>query len=114
MRLTDWKLIGLKPKPHAYDICEGNGFVVRVYPTGRKVFQFVYQSSGKQHRVSIGEYPTVITLAEAREKHARLYRAVKRGEQAPKVALTVNVLAERYLSKWSENKQRLSRPPKNA
>ena len=116
MKFTDRKLLGLKPKAHSYDLREQDGFVIRTYPTGRKTFQFVFRKEGKERRVSIGEYPRVFTLAEAREKHAELYRALKRGEDpARKQAvdgLTVKRLAGRFLTEYVK-RENIERTYKN-
>lgn len=107
MKFTDRSLIGLKPKNHAYDTREQNGFVIRIYPSGRKVFQFVYRQ-GKEHRITIGEYPNVYTLKQAREKHNELYSRMKRGESHADLSrekengLTINKLARRYLEEYSK------------
>lgn len=101
MKFSDRKLLGLKPRDTRYDIREQDGFSVRVFPSGRKVFQFVFDKDGSRHRVTIGEYPTVFSLADAREKHAELYRALKRGEDPAraleKKELTVSGLSKRFL-----------------
>ena len=100
MKFTDRKLLGLKPRESRYEVREQDGFVMQIYPSGKKVFQFVYSAHKKKHRVTIGEYPTVFTLAEAREKHAEFYRAAKRGESPRAIAnknLTVGELGAKFL-----------------
>ncbi len=108
VRLTDRKITGLKPKKYEYDLREKDGFLLRVYPSGRKVFQFVFRQEGKERRVSIGEYPVVYSLKSAREKHAELYALLKRGASYEEVSGqesevgTVSKLAERYLEEYSK------------
>lgn len=84
-KLRDRQILRLKAKEHAYDMRDGDGHVLRIYPTGRKVFQFVPRINGKQKRITIGEYPSVYTLEESREKHKELYREYKRGGSIEKL-----------------------------
>ena len=55
MKFTDRKLLGLKPRESRYEVREQDGFVMQIYPSGKKVFQFVYSAHKKKHRVTIGE-----------------------------------------------------------
>ena len=108
MKFTDRSLTGLKPKKYAYDVREKDGFVLRVYPSGRKHFQFIYRKDGKETRVSIGQYPNAFTLKQAREKHSELYGRLKRNGTHEDVTghspaeLSVSKLAERFLKEYSK------------
>lgn len=108
MKFTDRGLTGLKPKKNSYDMREKDGFVLRVYPSGKKVFQFVFRQEKKERRITIGEYPKVYTLKKAREKHLEMYGELKRGGCYEEIAgqktgsLTVKALAERYLEEYSK------------
>lgn len=79
LMITDRKLIGLKPKASAYDVRDRECFVVRVYPSGNKVFQYVPRINGKEKRIKIGNYPST-SLSEARDKHRELIGKRERGE----------------------------------
>lgn len=81
MRFSDRQLRALKPKAKLYDVNEGNGFVVRVQPSGVKTFYYVFRMHGKLKRKLIGRYgdPPLLTLAQARTKHARLVEERKSG-----------------------------------
>jgi integrase len=63
--LTDRKIVGAKPKAKEYMMSDGDRLYLRVRPSGARAWLFVYETHGKQHRMSLGEYPT-ITLAQAR------------------------------------------------
>ena len=64
-RLTDIAIKTLKPKAHHYTVSDGKGLSLRVYPSGRKVWQVRKMSDGKAVFISLGTYPD-ISLAEAR------------------------------------------------
>ena len=69
MRFTDSAIKGLKPKSARYEKWEGLGFGLRVAPSGRKTFIFLYRFKGLSRRMSLGVYPGT-TLHEARKLHA--------------------------------------------
>ena len=107
MKFTDRALVGLKPKKYEYDVREKDGFVLRIYPSGRKTFQFVFRVKGKEKRITIGEYPNVYTLKKARKKHEELYGHFKRGgshsgitHQVQRIE-SVADLAKRFLDEYS-------------
>lgn len=72
MSFTDKMISNLKAKETMYQVREGEGFGVRVLPSGLRIFIFVYTIAGKRRQMNLGDYP-IITLTKARE---RLY-AVK-------------------------------------
>ena len=72
-RFTDTWLRNLKPKEKLYEYREGDGFSVRIQPSGTKTFYYIYADAGKKQRVRIGEYGAM-SLLEAREKAASLHR----------------------------------------
>ncbi len=111
------RLDALKPRAKRYDILEsdGRGFGVRVAPSGRKSWIYLYHHGGRLRRMTLGTYPN-ITLAEAHKAHASARAAVKRGEdpaashvQARFEALrapTVAQLAHEYLERWAKPHKR--------
>lgn len=65
-KFTDLFLKGLKPKNKEYTAREKGGFGVRVLPTGRKVFFYLYRVDGQRRFLNLGDYPGV-KLEEARK-----------------------------------------------
>ena len=90
------------------------GFAVRVFPSGRKVFTFLYRMKGgraqRKERVDIGTYPP-LSLSRARERASQMMAEVQLGTNprsetlpAPLVPtdiqaddVTVKQLCEAYL-----------------
>jgi integrase len=107
----------LKPKASRYDCLEsdGHGFGMRVAPSGRKSFIYLYHYGGRLRRMTLGTYPHM-TLAAAHKAHAAARAAVKQGEdpaakqvQARHEALrapTVAQLAQEYLERWAKPHKR--------
>ena len=58
----------MKTDKRLQDNLEGDGFGVRVYASGTKVFYYAYSFDGKRRFLNLGEYG-IITLAEARKRH---------------------------------------------
>ena len=81
------------------------GFGVRVYPSGSKVYVVQTRAGGKSKRVAIGRHG-VITSEQARAKATQMIARIKAGEDpnpdAAKPAPTVAELAERYLTEHVE------------
>ena len=79
------------------------GFGVRVYPSGSKVYVVQTRAGGKSKRVAIGRHG-VITSEQARAKATQMIARIKAGEDPdpdaskPAPAPTVAELAERYLT----------------
>lgn len=61
---TDLFIRNLEPKAARYDLREGDGFTVRVSPTGGKSFYFVYTLNGIKRRLFLGEYDPKATDAK--------------------------------------------------
>ncbi len=116
-RFTEVALQKLKPRAVRFDVREGNGFLLRVFPSGEKSFQFVYQRYGFKKRLTLGPYP-FLTLEKARSAHRAALERLANGidpadqkridrEAAKKAAIdahaavTVNILADRYLT-WAK------------
>jgi len=83
------------------------GFGVRVYPSGSKVYVVQTRAGGKSKRVAIGRHG-VITSEQARAKATQIIARIKAGEDPdpdaakPAPAPTVAELAERYLTEHVE------------
>lgn len=75
-KFTDLLLKGLKPESKEYTKREKGGFGVRVMPSGRKVFFFLYRVDGQRRFLNLGDYPTT-DLKEARKKFEAAAAQVK-------------------------------------
>lgn len=117
MRFTDRGVAALKPRPGRYEVWEDGrtGFGLRVAPSGRKSWVWLYRHRGRPRRISFGTYPE-LGLADA---HLRLAEARKileagddpglllaAGRRAERTAETVEELAELYLEKWARPRKR--------
>jgi len=78
MTLNDLQLKNLAIKKGEYEILDGNGLSIRVYPTGTKSWIFRYTIDGKARRMTLGRYPST-TLAEVRELHGAAMKEVEAG-----------------------------------
>ena len=117
MKLTDSKIKALKPKLERYEEWEdnGKGFGVRISPSGRKSWIYMYRFEGRARRMTIGVYPKM-TLAKAHSKHAEAREALEKGND-PGIILTdsnkesrksptVALLVDEYIEKWAEPRKR--------
>ncbi len=103
MALTDTKLQRLQPKAQSYQVADGGGLYVTVYPTGKKVWRIQYRLGGrgsKKEKVTLGEYPS-FTLAQARQwreesrtmvAQRRSPAAAKQASKAAEVAVTTDTV----------------------
>lgn len=78
--LTDKQIANLKPKYERYEVMDGHGLFVRVSHTGNKtwVFRYRFGDDLKPKRMTLGTYPRM-TLASAREVHARAMQDLEKG-----------------------------------
>jgi hypothetical protein len=56
MNFTDRYIKSLPPKPDRYEVWEGRGFGVRIAPSGRKSWIYMYRFEGKPRRMTLGIY----------------------------------------------------------
>jgi integrase len=107
---TERWLSALKPQERDFTQSEGQGFTIRVLPTGLKTFWFYYTFAGARRKLNLGVYPE-ISLAAARDKHAQARLLVSQGidpaepppEPIPEPeALILQSLAEQWLEQWSK------------
>lgn len=109
LNLTDNFIKSLKPKQKRYDITINDGFQVRVYPSGIKVFQYRYKINKKPKRLTFGRYPG-LSIREAKSKHLEA-SALKANGKDPAEALfekkehTVEMLVEEFLTLRSIKKK---------
>lgn len=94
MKFTDKYIQSLKPLDKMFQIREGNGFGVRVLPSGLRIFIFIYSISGKRRQMNLGEYPDV-TLAKARERLIDVRQSFKDGKDPQEVGFSWHSNPER-------------------
>ncbi len=66
-KLTDKALRAIKPQDRIYNIADGDGLSIEVWPNGGMYWRFRYRHAGKPKRISLGVYPEV-SIKEAHEK----------------------------------------------
>ncbi len=79
MSLTDTQIKGFKAKDKAYKVADTNGLSLRIFPSGKKTWQFRYFLDKKEYTMSLGEYP-IISLKDARDKAFALKNEVFQGK----------------------------------
>ena len=75
---TDTMIRKLKPDAKKFIRSEGNGFTVRVMPSGAKTWLYVFSITDKRREMNLGSYPEV-TLETARGRFEDARRKVKNG-----------------------------------
>lgn len=115
MKLTDRQVKNLKSKKERYEIWEGTGFGIRVFPTGKKSWVFMYRFNGKARRLTLGQYPQM-SVAEAHAAHGKALTELERGldpganlvkfNKENRIAQTVENLANEYIEKWARPRKR--------
>jgi len=107
---TDTMIRKLRPEDKRYTRSEGNGFSLRVWPSGVKTWLYVFAFGEKRREMNLGSYPEV-TLETARGKFEEARRKLRNGvdpmaemeseAEELRVALTVAMLADEYIEKWA-------------
>lgn len=95
---------------------EVTGFVLRVFPNGRRSFGLKYRVDNRQRWFTIGDFGDPWTVEEARERARAIMRDAKDGvdrqfvKEETRQALTVSELIERYLKEgpYAKPNKRLS------
>jgi len=113
-QFTDKEIKSMKPELKEYVCREGQGFAIRVLPSGEKVWYYIYTFEGRKRFMRLGSYPDV-SLATAREAFGIAKVKMKNGidpltekEEAKEVrrtAFTVTDLVKEYLTKHAINKK---------
>ncbi|MGD0857574.1 MAG: Arm DNA-binding domain-containing protein [Dehalococcoidia bacterium] len=119
MIFTDIFIRNLKPEGKKIIRSEGNGFTLRVMPSGVKSFLYIYSIDGRRREMSLGSYDPKFSddkgrgsLAVARDMFEEARRKVRDGidpleeqEQAAleqRLAPTVKKLVSEYLDKHAK------------
>ncbi|RNC64541.1 MAG: site-specific integrase [Desulfuromonadales bacterium] len=84
MKFTDKYVLNLKAKEKMYQVREGDGFGIRVLPSGFKIWIFIYTFSGKRRQMNLGDYPD-ISLSKARSRSGDARQALKDGKDPQEV-----------------------------
>lgn len=123
---TDTMIRKLKPAESDYTRSEGNGFTIRVMPSGVKTWLYLYAFNGKRRKMHLGSYPDV-TLETARSRFEDAKRKVRNDidpmaeaeeqaeerRKAPTVADLVHDYIERHAKRfkrsWAKDEQILNR-----
>lgn len=78
-RLTDARIRSLRPKQARYEVwCTEPGFGLRIAPSGRKSFVYLYRFETRSRRFTLGVYPKM-SLAAAREAVAKANSLLDKG-----------------------------------
>jgi integrase len=108
-RVVDGAIAPTNGEARIWDI-DVKGFVLRVYPTGRKVYAIKCRVGRVQSIHTIGEHGSPWTPDEARKAALEALGRAKRGEdpnaerKAAKAALSVSDLIDRYLTEGPATK----------
>lgn len=117
MKLTDRQIKALKPKNERYEVWEtnGKGFGVRVAPTGRISFIFLYRYQGTSRRMTFGHYPEK-SLADAHAEHAKSRQFLEKGidpatleqdaKEESRRSPTIRRLVDEYIEKYAKPRKR--------
>lgn len=117
MRFTDLQIKRLQAKAERYDIREGGGegFGIRVSPSGHKTWLFFYDFDGRRRRMTLGIYPEV-SLKDAREKHGDALKLLRNGTDPAtleaekklerRLSPTMEELVQEYIEKWAKPRKK--------
>ncbi len=120
--LTAKLIEAFKPQAKRYEVHDllCPGFSLRVYPTGKKVYNLKYRYGLKQRRLPLGVHPRV-TLAHARDKALEGLRLVDEGidpaARRRQLSMRVETICEDFIrqyakprnSSWRETERILQR-----
>ncbi|HIJ86930.1 MAG TPA: site-specific integrase [Desulfuromonadales bacterium] len=108
---TDTMIKKLKPEEKKYTRSEGNGFTIRIMPSGVKSWLYLFNFDGNRLEMNFGIYP-VVSLETARQKFEDAKKKVKNGinpkeeeennAEARRKAPTVADLIDDYINKHAK------------
>ena len=81
IKFTVTKLQSIKPGTERTEYWDKSfpGLVLRVTPGGAKMFSLMYRIGGHRRRYTLGAFPFVLSLADARERAGDALRLVRKG-----------------------------------
>lgn len=111
-RLTDARIRSLRAKNTRYEVWDTEpGFGLRIAPSGRKSFIYLYRFNGKPRRLTLGVYPRM-SLADAREQVAVAARKIDKdidpgaekvqSRKALRDAESFEELARQWVERWAK------------
>jgi integrase len=115
VRLTDSMIRGLKPEKTPRIVGEDGGLGIRIYPSGKRSFVYMYRFYDTSRLLTIGAYPK-ITLHSARLESVKAKDKILKGidpatvqkstKEAHRNAETVKALVAEYIEKWAKERKR--------
>src|SRR5262245_11185922 len=114
IKLTKTAVDAATPQDRDYELRDTTipGFLVKVTPTGRKIFMIAYVAhNGQRRKPAIGRYGE-ITVEQARNIAQDWLAEVRRGvdpsaeRTAARQALTVKELFDRFITDYSETRNK--------
>ena len=117
MKFTDRSINALKSRGERYEVWENGrtGFGLRVAPSGRKSWLYMFRFAGKARRMTLGVYPEIgladagVMLAQAKQKLATgrdPATEIVDSRRAERQAETVDELFREYLEKYARPRKR--------
>jgi integrase len=94
--LSDAKLRALKPRDKPYQVFDGNGLYLEVFPNGSKLWRVQKKVAGTVVRRGLGQYPA-LDLKTAREKRAQFEENI--AKRQPVATLEVATFGDLFV-KW--------------
>lgn len=76
--LSERQVKSAKAQEKDYYLYDGGGLLLKVTPTGGRLWRFKSKVAGKEIQMALGSYPEV-TLGEARERRAEIRRQIAHG-----------------------------------
>ena len=114
-KLTDARIRALKPRKSRFEVWDGRGFGVRVAPSGRKSFVFVYHFNGRPRRLTFGHYPAM-NLADANHALAKAKKLLDKNmdpgevsiakKRAERDAETFKELVDLWIDRWAKRERK--------
>lgn len=114
-KFTDARMRALRPRKSRYEEWDGRGFGVRVAPSGRKSFVFVYRFNSRSRRMTFGTYPSM-SLAKANEALANAQSVLDQGidpgetavveKRAIQQAGTFRDLVDLWVERWAKKNRK--------
>lgn len=112
---TDMMIKKLKAEINKYTRSEGNGFTVRIMPTGTKTWLYLFQFEGNRYELNLGSYPEM-SLEVARSGFEDARKKLKNGinplaeanalAEARRMAPTVSDLVDEFIERYSKRFKR--------